>query len=95
MSADPFGPQLSNGVRFVLSADPSPGLLPRLLAPFARRDLIPERVNARCVGSTMQVEIAMEAMPDGMLPLVEGNLRQVVGVRGLICETACAAANAA
>lgn len=95
MSADLFGSQLSNRVRFLLSADPSPGLLPRLLAPFARRDLVPDRVNARCSGPTMLVEIAMETMPDGMLPLVEGNLRQVVGVRGVICETAYTAADAA
>ena len=31
----------------------------------------------------MHVEIAMEAMPAEMVHLVEGNLRQVVGLRSL------------
>ena len=31
----------------------------------------------------MHVEIAMEAMPGDVVHLVEGNLRQVVGVRSL------------
>ena len=30
-------------VRFMLDADPEPGLLPRLLQPFAKRDLTPDR----------------------------------------------------
>jgi hypothetical protein len=32
-------------------------------------------------GDTMHVEIAVEAMPDEEVHLVEGNLRQIVGVR--------------
>ena len=95
MSADLLGPDAPNSVRFLLSADPSPGLLPRLLEPFARRDLIPDRVTARRNGLTMQVEIALAAMPGEMLPFVEGSLRQVIGLRGLIRETASAAASAA
>ena len=31
-------------VRFMLDADPDPGLLPRLLQPFAKRDLVPDRM---------------------------------------------------
>jgi hypothetical protein len=68
-------------VRFMLDADVSPGLLPRLLQPFARRDLTPDRMWSHRTHDTMHVEIAMEAMPLEMLHLVEGNLRQVVGVR--------------
>ena len=34
-------------------------------------------------GDSMHVEIAMEAMPGEVVHLVEGNLRQVVGVRSL------------
>ena len=68
-------------VRFMLDAEPSSGLLPRLLQPFARRDLTPDRMWSHRNSDTMHVEIAMEAMPLEMLHLVEGNLRQVVGVR--------------
>ena len=68
-------------VRFLLDADCSPGLLPRLLQPYAKRDLAPDRMWSRRSGDTMHVEIAMEAMPAEYVHLVEGNLRQIVGVR--------------
>ncbi len=67
-------------VRFEMLAEAEPGLLPRLLAPFARRDLIPDHVRSRREGAALVVEIGMAAMPSEMLHLVEGNLRQVVGV---------------
>ena len=80
-------PDRTQSVRFVLSADPSPGLLLRLLQPFARRDLTPDAVAARRIGSLMHVEIALAAMPCEALTYVEGNLRQIVGVRSLIRDT--------
>jgi hypothetical protein len=68
-------------VRFMLDADASPGLLPRLMQPFARRDLAPDRMWSHRNGAVMHVEIALEAMPVHMVHLVEGNLWQVVGVQ--------------
>ena len=68
-------------VRFFLDADADPGLLPRLLAPFARRDLTPDRMWAHRNGAVMHVEIALASMPSAEVHMVEGNLRQVVGVR--------------
>lgn len=78
MNTQPF-----QSVRFELLADAEPGLLPRLLVPFARRDLLPDQVKARRVGDAMLASLEMEAMPAEMVHLVEGNLRQVVGVRRL------------
>ncbi len=75
---------LHASVRFTLVADAAPGLLPRLLAPFARRDLTPDSVECWRSGEEMRVEIAMAAMPAEMVHLVEGNLRQVVGVHSLV-----------
>jgi hypothetical protein len=70
-------------VRFLLDADSSPGLLSRLLQPYAKRDLTPDRMWSHRTGDTMHVEIAMEAMPADAVHLVEGNLRQVIGVRSV------------
>jgi hypothetical protein len=82
MSAQPTPEQPSAVyVRFLLDADPSPGLLSRLLQPYAKRDLVPDRMWSHLAGDTMHVEIAMEAMPACVVHLVEGNLSQVVGVR--------------
>ncbi len=68
-------------VTFDLLADVEPGLLPRILVPFARRDLAPDQFRARRFGDTMQVTIILDAMPADELGLVEGNLRQIVGMR--------------
>jgi hypothetical protein len=84
MSAELFPEQPSVVfVRFLLDADPSPGLLSRLLQPYAKRDLVPDRMWSHRSGETIHVEIAMEAMPAEMVHLVEGNLTQVVGVRSV------------
>jgi len=69
--------------RFLVLADAAPGLLSRLLEPFAKRDLTPDAVLARREGELMRAEIALEAMPGAMLHLVAGNLGQVVGVRSV------------
>jgi hypothetical protein len=74
---------LHASVRFTVVADASPGLLPRLLQPFAKRDLSPDAFEARRRDDTMLVEIAMEAMPAEMVHLVAGNLGQVIGVRSV------------
>lgn len=70
-------------VRFMLDVDAEPGLLSRLLQPFAKRDLIPDRMWSHRSGNVMHVEIAVEAMPNDVVHLVEGNLGQVVGVRSI------------
>ena len=74
---------LHAAVRFSVVADSSPGLLPRLLQPFAKRDLTPDTMESRAVDDCLRVEIAMAAMPAEMVHLVEGNLRQTVGVRSV------------
>ncbi len=68
-------------VRFQVDADASPGLLPRLLQPFARRDLVPDYLHAVQDNGLLRVGIRMNAMPREMVHLIEGNLWQIVGVR--------------
>lgn len=72
--------------RFRVLADAEPGLLPRLLQPFAKRDLTPDVMTSRREGECLRVEFTLTAMPAEMVHLVEGNLAQVVGVRRLEVE---------
>ncbi len=72
---------LHAAVHFTVEADCAAGLLPRLIEPFAKRDITPDTLNAHRVGEVMHVEIAMRRMPAESVQVVEGNLRQVVGVR--------------
>jgi hypothetical protein len=79
-SESPVAPRQAVAVRFMLDVESSPGLLPRLLQPFSKRDLVPDRMWSHRAGATMHVEIALDTMPCDVVHLVEGNLRQVVGV---------------
>lgn len=72
---------------FVLEADPTPCLLPRLLQPFARRGLIPDHVSVHRSGDRMRVELALDAITAEEINLVEGNLRQVIGLHSLSRRT--------
>ena len=77
--------------RFHVQAEASPGLLSRLLEPFAKRDLVPDSVHASRDprdAETMRAEIALEAMPAEMVHLVAGNLGQVIGVLTVRVERA-------
>jgi hypothetical protein len=67
-------------VLFTVEAEASPCLLPRLLQPFAKRDLMPDHMVSQHHRGRMRVELGMEHMPAGMVHLVAGNLGQVVGV---------------
>jgi hypothetical protein len=67
-------------VRYLVLAEASPGLLPRLLQPFAKRDLTPDAMQARRDGDMLRVEMLLHAAPAEMVALVAGNLGQVVGV---------------
>lgn len=67
-------------VRFTVLAEPSAGLLARVIQPFARRDLEPDSFSALRHGNVVRVDITMLRIPSEMMHLVAGNLRQIVGV---------------
>jgi acetolactate synthase small subunit len=73
-------------VRFTIAAQAEPGLLPRLLVPFARRDLTPDSIASVRKQDGLRVEITMQQMPAEMVHLVEGNLRQTIGVTQVTCR---------
>ncbi len=77
-------------VRFSVLAESSPGLLPRLLQPLAKRDLTADAMTARREGCDMRVELVLEAMPAEMVHLVAGNLGQVIGVMEVRVDTGSA-----
>jgi len=74
-------------MRFTVEAHADVGLLSRLLAPFSRRSIEPDWVQARRHGAKLHVQLAVDAMPAEMIALIEGNLRQVVSVARVTVET--------
>ncbi len=65
---------------YEVHAEASPGLLPRLMQAFAKRNLTPAAVTARCEAGEMRVAVVVQAMPAEMTAVVAGNLGQVIGV---------------
>lgn len=80
MQDDPARPVAA---RFMLDADPEPGLLSRVMEPFAKRGLVPDRMWAHRGAEAMHVEVALDDAPAEVLALIEGNLGQLVGLRRL------------
>jgi hypothetical protein len=79
-SSDPAAPVAA---RFLVLADATPGLMPRLLQPFAKRDLTPDAMRATREGGMMRAEFALHEVESGYVHLIAGNLGQVVGVRSV------------
>ncbi len=71
-------------VRYMVDADASPGLLSRLLQPFAKRDVTPDRMWSHRSAETMHIEFAVHELPAEYAHMIEGNLRQVVGVQNVV-----------
>jgi acetolactate synthase regulatory subunit len=72
-----------------VSADPSPGLLPRVLEFFAKRGLVPLTLHAvRClergahgVEDTLSVDLQVDGLDRDSASHVRNCLEQIVGVR--------------
>ena len=85
MVAVTFLPEEASVVRATLHvvADAYPGMLPRLLEPFAKRDLIVDALEARRDGDVLRVTIRLDAVDAGELHRAVGNIGQVVGVQSI------------
>jgi hypothetical protein len=73
--------------RFLVQGPADPGLLPRLVEPFAKLGAVPSRVHASCEsgdGSQMTVDLRLGGVAPRVAELVEFALRRVVGVSQLI-----------
>jgi|UniRef100_A0A8J4H9Q3 acetolactate synthase small subunit len=81
--------------RFRLLAEAEPGLLPRVLAPLARRGVILEQLIVTRQGAALAIEIVIPPLPAAVLRPIAGNLRQIVGLVALTEETLAGIAIAA
>jgi len=67
-------------VTFTVHACAEPGMLPRLLQPFAKRDETPDHMQARREGDDLFVELRLDQADLQVARLILGNLQQVIGV---------------
>ena len=89
MSADRTCPDTSTAC-FAVRAAAEPGILPRLIELFAKRNLVPAAVQARRIGpegDRLAVDLQVEGLEPGMAELVAETMRQIVSVeRVLVAE---------
>ena len=75
---------------FFVSCDADPGVLPRLIEPFAKLGLVPHRVHASREdgdGSVQHVDLRARDLDARTAHLLDKMIRSVVGVRSVISAT--------
>ena len=87
---DPVSSRDPATLRYRMTADADPGLLPRVLQVFAKRCLVPEAIRAERLVSgladgdhILSVELQVPAMPQSTALHVAACLRETVGVRSV------------
>ncbi len=73
--------------RYLVLASADPGLLPRLIEPFAKLGEVPSRMHASREagdGSELTVDLRITGVAPRTAELIELALRRIVGVRQLI-----------
>ena len=68
---------------FTLTADAGPGVLGRVLNPFAKRDVMPASVAADRAGDAYRVTIACHGLDPVDARLIRADLLRLVGLTGL------------
>lgn len=65
---------------FAVSGLADPGLLHRLLEPFAKRGLVPSAVYARQHGEDLSVDIQIDGLTQTDAAMIGRGMRQIFGV---------------
>ncbi len=65
---------------FAVSGMADPGLLHRLLEPFAKRGLVPSAVYARQHGEDLSVDIQIDGLSQSDAAMIGRGMRQIIGV---------------
>ena len=73
-------------VCFALSAMPEPGVMSRVLEPFAKRGLVPHRLHAVCggAGGELVIDLQIAGLEPALVELLAASLRQIVGVESVL-----------
>lgn len=71
--------------RLIVLGAAEPGLLPRLIEPFAKRGLVPHRLEAEAEGGSLRVSLAAE-LDAATAARIAASLRATVGVAAVLAE---------
>ncbi len=63
--------------RFAVTAAASPGVMPRVLEPFAKRGLVPDEWRSHATDGRLNIEIRMAAMQPRLAAYIGRCLREI------------------
>ena len=70
---------------FAIRANAEPGILPRLIGLFAKRDLVPAAVQSRRFGAEqLAVDLQIDGIDRDLAELIAENMRQMVSVERVL-----------
>ena len=80
---------------FAIRADANPGMMPRVLELFAKRNLVPTRWHSDVItapardggGSSLQIDVQMEGIEAELASYIARCLRQIYGVESVLTST--------
>lgn len=79
-AAAPFHPSETPTACFSVHADAEPGVMPRVLALFAKRGLVPTSWHSRVTGGELTIDLQMKGLDGDTAAYLAACLRQVVSV---------------
>lgn len=74
----------SDLVQFTLQTDVEPSVLPRILQPFALRNLTPHRVSCRQQDGRMQIALVIQGLGERETQHLSQRLAQLIPVHGVV-----------
>jgi hypothetical protein len=83
-------PHSSDTVRFRVHAAYDPGTIPRVVEPFAKLALVPERLVCRRQGATLAIDLAIAGLDDARAAQLARTLAVIVGVERVAMDLAAA-----
>lgn len=78
---------------FALRAIAAPGILPRVLELFAKRNLVPTKWHSAVIGAAqdeLQIDLQMEGIDGELAGYIARCLRQIYGVESVLTSTKAA-----
>ena len=83
-AAAPFAPPETPTACFSVHAEAEPGVMPRVLALFAKRGLVPTSWHSRVNGGELTIDLQVKGLDGDTAAYIAACLRQVISVNTVL-----------
>lgn len=84
-------PQFPSAFRYRVHAAADPGVIPRLVEPFAKLALVPERLDCRRIGALLAIDLEVGGIDAARAAQIARTLAVIVGVERVALDLHVAA----